>query len=63
MKKEPVVDRRRDPSYEQVTGHIPKTLAKQFKVFCTENEITIAEALEKAVLLFLQEQKTKKEKD
>jgi hypothetical protein len=52
-----LVDRRRDPNYEQVTGHIPKPLAKQFKVFCTENGITIAEALETAVTLFLQEKK------
>ena len=57
IKRKPLVDRRRDPNYEQVTGHIPKPLAKQFKVFCTENGITIAEALETAVTLFLQEKK------
>jgi hypothetical protein len=55
-----LVDRRRDPNYEQVTGHIPKSLAKQFKVFCTENGITIAEALETAVQLFLQEKNNHK---
>lgn len=58
-----LVDRRRDPNYEQVTGHIPKPLAKQFKVFCTENGTTIAEALETAVQLFLQEKKAKEKKD
>ncbi len=60
IKRKTLVDRRRDPNYEQVTGHIPKSLAKQFKVFCTENGITIAEALETAVQLFLQEKKNDK---
>lgn len=49
-----LVDRRRDPNYEQVTGHVPKALARQFKVFCTGEQITIAEGLEEAIALFLQ---------
>jgi hypothetical protein len=51
-----LVDRRRDPNFEQVTGHVPKPLARKFKVFCTEHQVTIAEGLEEAITLFLQSQ-------
>jgi hypothetical protein len=50
-----LVDRRKDPNYEQVTGHVQKDLARRFKVFCTEQRITIAEALDKAIALFLEQ--------
>lgn len=50
-----LVDRRKDPNYEQVTGHVQKDLARRFKVFCTDQRITIAEALDKAIALFLQQ--------
>ncbi len=49
-----LVDRRKDPDYEQVTGHVQKDLARRFKVFCTEHRITIAEGLDKAIALFLE---------
>jgi DNA-binding transcriptional MocR family regulator len=48
-----LVDRRKDPDYEQVTGHVQKDLARRFKVFCTEHRITIAEGLDQAIALFL----------
>ncbi len=50
-----MVDRRKDQNYEQVTGHVQKDLARRFKVFCTDQRITIAEALDKAIALFLQQ--------
>lgn len=50
-----LVDRRKDPNYEQVTGHVQKDLARRFKVFCTDQRITIAEALDEAIALFLQQ--------
>jgi hypothetical protein len=50
-----LVDRRKDPNYEQVTGHVQRDLARRFKVFCTDQRITIAEALDKAIALFLQQ--------
>lgn len=50
-----MVDRRKDPNYEQVTGHVQRDLARQFKVFCTDQRITIAEALDTAITLFLQQ--------
>jgi len=54
-KKRNLVDRRKDPNYEQVTGHVQRDLARRFKVFCTDQRITIAEALDKAIALFLQQ--------
>ncbi len=50
-----MVDRRKDPNYEQVTGHVQRDLARRFKVFCTDQRITIAEALDEAIALFLQQ--------
>ena len=50
-----LVDRRKDPNYEQVTGHVQKDLARRFKVFCTDQRITIAEALDQAISAFLQQ--------
>ena len=52
---ENLVDRRKDPNYEQVTGHVQRDLARRFKVFCTDQRITIAEALDKAIALFLEQ--------
>jgi hypothetical protein len=50
-----LVDRRKDPNYEQVTGHVQRDLARRFKVFCTNQRITIAEALDQAIAAFLQQ--------
>ena len=49
-----MVDKRKDPDYEQVTGHISRDVARRFKIFCTEQRITIAHALEEAIGLYLQ---------
>lgn len=46
--------RRKDPKYAQVTSHIPKGLAKRLKIYCTEEEITITEAVEIAIKEFLE---------
>jgi hypothetical protein len=54
LKGTTLVDRRKDPNYQQVTGHVQKDLALQFKIFCMEQRITIAEGLEEAIALFLQ---------
>ena len=45
--------RRKDPNYAQVTSHIPKELAKRLKIYCTEEETTITEAVETAIEEFL----------
>jgi len=49
-----LVDRRKDPNYEQITGHVAREIARRFKIFCTEQRITIAHALEEAIELYLQ---------
>jgi hypothetical protein len=44
-----VTNRSRDPNFTQITGHIPNSLAKDFKVEVASEEITIAEAVEEAI--------------
>lgn len=48
-----LVDRRKSPDFQQISGHIDKILVRQFKTFCTGEDITIAEALEDAIALYL----------
>lgn len=48
--------RRNDPNYTQVTSHVPKELAKRLKFYCTEHETTITEAVEQALIEFLDKQ-------
>ncbi|MEO8890028.1 MAG: hypothetical protein ABI417_00590 [Coleofasciculaceae cyanobacterium] len=36
-------------------GHVQRDLAQRFKIFCTDKRITIAEALDQAIVLFLQQ--------
>lgn len=43
-----------DPNYAQVSGHVPKPVALKFKATCTMKEITISEALEQAILDWLE---------
>jgi len=50
-----------DPNYSQVSGHVPKELALKFRITCTAKEITISEALEKALEVWL-EQESRSEK-
>jgi hypothetical protein len=55
MQKEDVlVDRRKSPDYQQISGHVDKNLVRQFKTFCTSEDITIAEALEQAMAAYLE---------
>lgn len=54
MQQEDVlVDRRKSPDYQQISGHIDRNLVRQFKTFCTSEDITIAEALEQAIAAYL----------
>jgi hypothetical protein len=48
--------RRADPNYVQVSGHIPKDLALDFKVAFTRAELNQSEALEKAIALWISQQ-------
>lgn len=42
-----------DPNYEQVRGHIPKKLARQFKQYCLDEEIDYSEGLERILASYL----------
>ncbi|MBD2667381.1 hypothetical protein [Richelia sinica] len=43
------MDKRRDPNYKQISGHIPLELYKQFKTVCFSRDIKQSEAIEIAV--------------
>jgi hypothetical protein len=47
------MDKRRDPNYKQISGHIPVELYKQFKTACFSRDIKQSEAIEKAVKLWV----------
>ena len=57
-----LVTKRDDPNYAQVSGYIPKELARKFKILCTSEEISQSEALEVAVMMWLREKKASSEK-
>ncbi len=44
-----MVTKRDDPNYAQVSGYVPKDLARRFKIACTSKEISQSEALEEAL--------------
>ena len=46
--------RSQDPRYGQLSGHIPKSLIKTFKIAVAGMETTISEALEQSVRLWLE---------
>ncbi len=41
-----------DPNYEQVRGHVPKQLARQFKQYCLNEDIDYSEGLERILASF-----------
>jgi hypothetical protein len=47
------MDKRRDPNYKQISGHIPLELYKQFKTVCFSRDIKQSEAIEAAVKLWV----------
>lgn len=49
-----VVSKREDPNYSQLSGYIPRDIARQFKIACTSKELSHSDALEEAVLMWLQ---------
>jgi len=46
--------KRDNPDYAQISGHIPKSLMKQFRIACTVEEITLSEGIEEAIRLWLE---------
>jgi hypothetical protein len=51
--------RRADPDYVQISGHVPKALALDFKIALTRAEINQSEALEAAIALWVQQREAK----
>lgn len=43
-----------DPNYQIVRGHVPKELAKRFKLYCVENSVDNSQGLENILTEHLQ---------
>jgi hypothetical protein len=50
-----VVTKRDDPNYAQVSGYVPKNLARSFKIACTSKDMSQSEALEEALAKWLED--------
>jgi hypothetical protein len=48
-----VASKRDDPNYQQISGHIPKEMATEFKVACTRKGVSHSDGLEQAIDLWL----------
>ena len=55
-----VVDRAKSPDYNQVTGHVKNEVALEFKAFCARERLSISEAMDLALSLFLATYQDKK---
>lgn len=51
-----VASKRDDPDYQQISGHIPKELATEFKIACTRNGVSHSDGLEQAITIWLNQQ-------
>jgi hypothetical protein len=49
-----VVTKRGNPDFQQISGHIPTELSKNFKVACTLRGVSHSEGLEQAIKLWLE---------
>jgi hypothetical protein len=54
--EEMAASRRADPNYVQISGHVPKALALDFKVAMTRAEVNQSEAMEQALSLWVAQQ-------
>jgi len=50
-----MVSKRADPNYHQISGHIPKEMATEFKIACTRRGVSHSDGLEQAITLWLTE--------
>ncbi len=53
--------RRNNPNYTQVAGLIDKDLARRLRVYCADQDITIAEVMEEAITDFLEKKQPKQD--
>jgi hypothetical protein len=49
-----LVTKRKDPSFTQVTSHVPKDLARRLKRYCADNDTTITDTVTLAIEEFLE---------
>ncbi|MGM3305122.1 hypothetical protein ACSQ6I_03905 [Anabaena sp. WFMT] len=52
--------RRDDPSYAQLSGYIKKEVVKEFKMACTDLEVSQVDAIEEAINLWLKNYRKRK---
>jgi hypothetical protein len=52
--------RRNNPNYSQVTGLIDKDLARKLRVYCADQDVTIAEVMEEAIADYLEKKQSQK---
>ena len=57
------VSKKNDPNYEEVRGHVPKSLARKFKGICVVQGFDYSEALEQALDLWVQHQEQASEEN
>ncbi len=48
-----VPSKRDDPNYQQLSGHVLKEMATEFKVACTRRGVSHSDGLEQAIALWL----------
>jgi len=58
----PVVKKRGNPDYQQISGYIPVELAKKFKIACTMRSLDQSEAIEAAIERWVEEGENEKSK-
>ncbi|MGF1493032.1 MAG: hypothetical protein ACFBSC_11395 [Microcoleaceae cyanobacterium] len=44
-----LASRKDDPEYAQLSGHVPKDLARRFRIICADEGLKISEGLEQAI--------------
>ena len=50
-----------DSNYEQVRGHVPKQLSRQFKQYCLDEDIDYSEGLEQILAFFFSDEEERNE--
>jgi hypothetical protein len=51
-----VASKRDDPNYQQISGHIPREMATDFKIACTKKGVSHSDGLSQAIALWLAQQ-------
>ncbi len=50
--------RRNNPNYTQIAGLIDKDLARRLRVYCADQDVTIAEVMEEAISDYLEKKQS-----